>query len=130
MATKQALCKLCGEPMPPGEEMFKFHGYSGPCPTKEKPANLGGPIQTVATPEERLSIDRMFEAWAALKRLGWRDAQYCPKDGREFDVIEAGSTGIHRCIYMGEWPTGTYMVLDGGDLYPSRPVLFRAREAR
>lgn len=26
------LCELCGEPMPEGEEMFKFHGYSGPCP--------------------------------------------------------------------------------------------------
>lgn len=25
-------CELCGEPMPAGEEMFKFHGYSGPCP--------------------------------------------------------------------------------------------------
>ena len=21
-------CELCGEPMPPGEEMFKFHGYT------------------------------------------------------------------------------------------------------
>ncbi len=30
-----ARCTLCGEPMPPGEEMFKYHGYSGPCP---KPA--------------------------------------------------------------------------------------------
>jgi hypothetical protein len=27
-----AKCELCGEPMPEGEEMFKFHGYSGPCP--------------------------------------------------------------------------------------------------
>lgn len=27
-----ATCELCGDPMPPGEEMFKFHGYSGPCP--------------------------------------------------------------------------------------------------
>jgi hypothetical protein len=25
-------CELCGQPMPPGEEMFRFHGYSGPCP--------------------------------------------------------------------------------------------------
>lgn len=25
-------CGLCGEPMPEGEEMFKFHGYSGDCP--------------------------------------------------------------------------------------------------
>lgn len=26
------VCSICGELMPPGEEMFKFHGYSGPCP--------------------------------------------------------------------------------------------------
>jgi hypothetical protein len=25
-------CAVCGEPMPPGEEMFKYHGYSGNCP--------------------------------------------------------------------------------------------------
>lgn len=25
-------CEICGAPMPAGEEMFKFHGYSGPCP--------------------------------------------------------------------------------------------------
>lgn len=30
--SEQARCELCGEPMPPGEEMFKFHGYSGECP--------------------------------------------------------------------------------------------------
>lgn len=28
----KAVCELCGEPMPAGEEMFQFHGYSGPCP--------------------------------------------------------------------------------------------------
>ena len=27
-----AKCELCGEPMPEGEEMFNYHGYSGPCP--------------------------------------------------------------------------------------------------
>lgn len=25
-------CGMCGHPMPPGEEMFNYHGYSGPCP--------------------------------------------------------------------------------------------------
>lgn len=29
-------CEICGDPMPPGEEMFKFHGYSGPCPKPPK----------------------------------------------------------------------------------------------
>jgi hypothetical protein len=28
-------CHLCGLAMPRGEECFKYHGYSGPCP---KPA--------------------------------------------------------------------------------------------
>lgn len=42
--TTEAKCELCGERMPPGEEMFKFHGYSGPCPRpplpKSEPVNL------------------------------------------------------------------------------------------
>jgi hypothetical protein len=25
-------CQVCGEPMPKDEEMFNYHGYSGPCP--------------------------------------------------------------------------------------------------
>ena len=33
----RSLCTLCGEPMPAGEEMFKFHGYSGPCPAPPLP---------------------------------------------------------------------------------------------
>jgi NTP pyrophosphatase (non-canonical NTP hydrolase) len=33
------LCEICGEPMPAGEEMFKFHGYSGPCPKPPKLKN-------------------------------------------------------------------------------------------
>jgi len=30
-------CQVCGEPMPAGEEMFKLHGYSGPCPKPPLP---------------------------------------------------------------------------------------------
>jgi hypothetical protein len=30
-------CSICGEPMPDGEEMFKFHGYSGECPKPPLP---------------------------------------------------------------------------------------------
>jgi hypothetical protein len=51
---------------------------------------------------------------------------YCPKDGSEFEVLEAGSTGIHRCVYQGEWPTGRYWILADGDMSPSEPVLYRA----
>lgn len=30
-------CQICGEPMPEGEEMFNYHGYSGPCPKPPLP---------------------------------------------------------------------------------------------
>ena len=43
-------CELCGEPMPKGEEMFKFHGYSGNCP---KP-----PIQKPEQKEIWLVLDK------------------------------------------------------------------------
>ena len=42
---KDGNCHLCGEPMPQGEEMFNYHGYSGPCP---KP-----PLPKVVTPQPR-----------------------------------------------------------------------------
>lgn len=34
---EKALCQLCGDPMPPGEEMFFYHGYSGHCPKPPLP---------------------------------------------------------------------------------------------
>lgn len=37
----ESKCGLCGEPMPQGEEMFKYHGYSGPCP--KPPLAKAGP---------------------------------------------------------------------------------------
>lgn len=42
--TKTATCQLCGEPMPPGEQMFYYHGYSGPCPKPplSKPPDMRG----------------------------------------------------------------------------------------
>ena len=62
-----------------------------------------------------------------MKRLGWNDAIYCPKDGSLFLVIEPGSTGRHVAHYDGEWPKGTWWVHEAGDLWPSRPCLFKAR---
>lgn len=81
-------------------------------------------------PDERAALRQMFEAWLRLKELGWREAQYCPKDGTIFETISAGSTGIHETYYHGQWPKGTYWTFDGGDLWPDRPILFRLKEAR
>lgn len=85
-------------------------------------------------PTEKDARREMFRAWLRLKDFGWREAEYCPKDGSPFDVIEADSSGVHRCHYSGEWPRGQYWISSEGDLWPSRPILFRldpaAEEAR
>jgi len=58
----QAKCELCGEPMPPGEQMFKFHGYSGPCPKPPLP-------RTVMTPQAvEDQARRVYQAWK-----NWKD---------------------------------------------------------
>lgn len=80
-------------------------------------------------PDERSAIRMMMDAHTRLTDMGWKDPVYCPKDGSTFEVIEPGSTGIHKCIYMGEWPNGSWWALDAGDMYPSRPVLFRTLPA-
>lgn len=76
-------------------------------------------------PTEESAISVLFEAYQRLRELGWKEAIYCPKDGTPFMVIEPGSTGIFRAHYSGEWPKGTWWAEDGGDLWPSRPCLFK-----
>lgn len=49
--TEIAKCEICGEPMPQGETMFKFHGYSGPCP---KPPLLQPHQRRVVTEKKEL----------------------------------------------------------------------------
>lgn len=62
MSTKPN-CALCGEPMPEDEAMFKYHGYSGPCP---KPPLKKGQLDPAGVPKEPLSVLER----EALKLLG------------------------------------------------------------
>ena len=48
----ESKCQLCGEPMPPGEEMFNFHGYSGPCPNPPLPKKSSAREEAVAMLEQ------------------------------------------------------------------------------
>jgi hypothetical protein len=59
-------CELCGEPMPPGEEMFKFHGYSGNCP---KPPKADAPFQS--EPAEK-AYQKMRQVGGMLSRDQFR----------------------------------------------------------
>jgi hypothetical protein len=78
-----------------------------------------------AMPDQQAALSLLFEAWLRLKELGWQDAICSPKDGSTFQAIEVGSTGIHACFYMGEWPKGGWWVADRGDLFPAHPSLWR-----
>jgi len=49
-------CKLCGEPMPQGEEMFLYHGHSGPCPKPQIPRPLPVRHFTRAEIERHIAI--------------------------------------------------------------------------
>lgn len=78
-------------------------------------------------PTEAEALSVLFQAYQRLRELGWRNAIYCPKDGSTFDAIEAGSTGIHRCTYEGEWPNGRWWIYEGGDIWPASPILFKEK---
>ena len=81
-------------------------------------------------PDVQSALNQMFEAFLRLKDLGWREAMYCPKDGSMFDAISAGSTGICKTSYDGEWPKGRYWCYEAGDVWPSSPILFKPKESK
>ncbi len=81
--------------------------------------------RAIAMPTEEAALHQMRDVFLRLKELGWTEAQYCPKDGKTCLFIEFGSSHVFHGHYSGEWPNGVFLLEDQGDLYPSRPVLFR-----
>lgn len=78
-------------------------------------------------PDEQAALSQLQEAYTRLEELGWSNAVYSPKDGSMFSAVCAGSTGVHKCNYTGEWPKGSWWLYDG-DVYPASPILWRARK--
>lgn len=62
--TEKAICKLCGEPMPEGEEMFNYHGYSCDCPKpplkKEKYEITDGHAEEAELDRRGISPQQVF----------------------------------------------------------------------
>lgn len=65
-------CELCGEPMPAGEEMFKYHGYSGDCPKPPLPkpkivsVEVGALLTVLKEIDHTLCVHRHMDADTAL----------------------------------------------------------------
>lgn len=62
------LCSVCGEPMPEGEEVFKYHGYSGPCP---KPPLAGRMVDSAS--DQRTVNNVMRHQYKVLDEQGKAD---------------------------------------------------------
>lgn len=89
--SEKATCELCGEAMPPGEEMFKFHGYSGPCPKPPLP-----PSQSAQEPAILRLVEEAERLLKALPDYGehWYVEERRPGREDEARVYGHGSWGI------------------------------------
>ncbi len=99
---QEAKCGLCGEPMPEGEEMFKFHGYSGGCPKPplaEVAKYLGSmlavdPPPSGASPQAETLGDAVSALWRAL----------CEGDGKHSEMLDRSIIATHLERYAAQKP--------------------------
>lgn len=77
-------------------------------------------------PDEASCLHAIRDGFYRLKDLGWRDATYAPADNSPLELIEAGSTGIHKGHRDNE---RRFWIEADSDLWPSRPILFRVPDA-
>ncbi|MCA3246080.1 MAG: hypothetical protein ING19_21165 [Azospirillum sp.] len=85
-------CELCGEPMPAGEKMFRYHGTSGPCPKPPKPmpptptgsnadewcwliSECSAPYVAVQIAQRIEALEREREQWKQAAELAQEDYQ-------------------------------------------------------
>lgn len=115
-------CEKCGcQIMDPFSGTVKIHDTDKCC-------GRGIPVPDTADYDlADASLLKIQEAYRELKAQGWADAIYCPKDGSVFLSIEAGSVGVHDTVYVGDWPDGSWFIQAGGDLWPSRPILWKPK---
>ncbi len=81
-----------------------------------------------AMPTEQDAVRMMSNAHQRLRELGWREACYAPTN-TPLKLIEPGSSGIHEGRNDGEWPKQSFWISEAGDLWPSRPCLFKLHSA-
>lgn len=72
-------------------------------------------------PTEQDAVRMMCSAFQRLKELGWKETCYGPTNV-EVQLIEPGSSGIHRGSRWEPWPEKTWWI--DGD-WPSVPCLFK-----
>ena len=119
-------CELCGEPMPPGEEMFKYHGYSGPCPKPPLPA-ASAPAGPPTQPETPYLGAGAFDLQAHLSEVEAENRQL----SREWydKTRHVGQLLIEVETLRSALQT-TVMTLEAKDILPELCAELRRRAGR
>lgn len=88
------------------------------------------PTKPRVTKQEFKHLLELFSAWEGLKKLGWQEPRYFkwPPPFVEFEVIELGSTGIHRAVRFRTDDNPLDNVWIYGDA-PSKPFLVRLKDS-
>lgn len=105
-------CELCGEPMPPGEQMFKFHGYSGPCP---KPPLAKQPGDVPTKPgyfwaKWKIPADGTHEGADLCPSDNWEVVQVNDNNGLGDEKFSVSVPGVREtqwldCFFWGKFVT-------------------------
>lgn len=93
MDSEKALCSLCGEPMPPGEQMFKFHGSSGPCPKPPLPKQFK-PGEVVMIPAVIVKRSPHVEGYQAVMIIDDRSHDLDDEDDTDDVFINVAEAKI------------------------------------
>jgi hypothetical protein len=85
---------------------------------------MANQMRPKVTAAECAALAKLFDAHQALLREGWTEPQYFkfPKPGTEFELIELGSTGIHRAVHHTDGEKTCWVDYE----WPSNPFLVRA----
>jgi hypothetical protein len=99
-------CELCGELMPDGEEMFKFHGYSGPCPKPPLPQALTSSTQDRIAELER-ERDELSQMASDANLWAEKQGQLAMRALAENRALREALRS--RCIWRGDWRAQCYL---------------------
>lgn len=103
MSEQKAVCQLCGEPMPAGEEMFNYHGYSGPCPKPPKSGQINDPYEGPLDPAPSAPMSEQVVRRVTDEMVLAALREDAAQKGESFDAMWRQMDNAQRDTLLDEW---------------------------
>ena len=103
MSAQKAVCQLCGEPMPAGEEMFNYHGYSGPCPKPPKSGQINDPYEGPLDPAPSAPMSEQVVRRVTDEMVLAALREDAAQKGESFDAMWRQMDNAQRDTLLDEW---------------------------